>query len=261
MYTDYSQERKNKCQKFEKESDGKLQITIHESTNYEEFQNSLLDLKRGSYIQNSDIYTICEKINPKDFISNLFNYEISKKTDQLGVIANDSGVTIDKIKILSDFLLSQVSYKKLLELQYRAKPQDKPEIKFMVNDSDYELIKDISVGQKCTAMLIMTLSDGVFPVIIDQPEDSLDVRSIWEDMCLKIRRGKDSRQFIFTTHNSSLAVASDTDMFTIVESSLNSGKIVFSGAIDKENMKEEVIKYLEGGRATYSQKATKYDIK
>ena len=64
----------------------------------------------------------------------------------------------------------------------------------------------------------MTLSDGTFPVVIDQPEDSLDVRSVWEDMCLKVRKGKEKRQFIFTTHGSSLTVASDTDKFTIIES-------------------------------------------
>ena len=146
-------------------------------------------------------------------------------------------------------------------MQYKAKPQDRSEIKFKVNDSDFELIKDISVGQKCTAMLIMTLSDGIFPVVIDQPEDSLDVRSVWEDMCLKVRKGKENRQFVFTTHNSSLAVASDTDKFTIIESDSNSGKIMFSGALETAKIKEEVIKYLEGGRPTYNQKANKYDIK
>jgi len=109
-------------------------------------------------------------------------------------------------------------------------------------------------------MLIMTLSDGKFPVIIDQPEDSLDVRSIWDDMCMKIREGKENRQFIFTTHNSSLAVASDTDKFTIIESDSNTGNIVFSGALEGSQIKEEVIKYLEGGRSTYNQKANKYDI-
>jgi ABC-type multidrug transport system ATPase subunit len=109
-------------------------------------------------------------------------------------------------------------------------------------------------------MLIMTLSDGVFPVIIDQPEDSLDVRSVWDDMCLKVRKGKDNRQFIFTTHNSSLAVASDTDKFTIIESDSNTGKIVFSGALDSSEIKEEVITYLEGGKRTYHHKAKKYDL-
>ena len=107
-------------------------------------------------------------------------------------------------------------------------------------------------------MLIMALSDGKFPVVIDQPEDSLDVRSVWDDMCIKIRRGKDNRQFIFTTHNSCLAVASDTDKFAIIESDAIRGYISISGALESGSMKEEVISYLEGGRPTYYAKATKY---
>lgn len=261
LYQEYSAERKEKCLKFEAESLGKLKIKIQESTNFDEFKNSLSQLKRGSYIQNTDIDIICSKMTPKSFISNLFNYEVSKQVDKLKPIAKKTSISIDKIKTLCDFLLSQIDYKNLLKLQYKAKPQDRPEIKFKINDSDFELIKDISVGQKCTAMLIMTLSEGLFPIVIDQPEDSLDVRTVWEDMCLKVRKGKEKRQFIFTTHNSSLAVASDTDKFTIIESDSNSGRIMFSGALETGNIKEEVITYLEGGRPTYNQKANKYGLR
>jgi ABC-type cobalamin/Fe3+-siderophores transport system ATPase subunit len=109
-------------------------------------------------------------------------------------------------------------------------------------------------------MLIIALSDGTMPIVIDQPEDSLDIRSIWEDMCLKLRAGKESRQFIFTTHNSSLAVASDTDKYLVLEGDAASGKVVFSGAIDSEPVRKQVIEYLEGGLSTYRAKYLKYNI-
>ena len=106
----------------------------------------------------------------------------------------------------------------------------------------------------------MSLSEGAFPVVVDQPEDSLDVRSIWNDICKKLRKGKESRQFIFTTHNSSIAVASDTDKFTILESGAHRGKIVYSGALENPNIKKEVIDYLEGGEPTYFTKYRKYNF-
>lgn len=46
----------------------------------------------------------------------------------------------------------------------------------------------------------------------------------------------------------------------IIQSDSNTGNIVFSGALEGSQIKEEVIKYLEGGRSTYNQKANKYDI-
>jgi len=109
-------------------------------------------------------------------------------------------------------------------------------------------------------MLIMALSDGTMPIVIDQPEDSLDIRSIWEDMCAKLRTGKEGRQFVFTTHSSSLAVASDTDKYIVLEADATVGKVVFTGAIDTEAVREQVIEYLEGGVPTYRSKYLKYNI-
>lgn len=258
IYREYSDERKQKCKKFEKESNGRLLVSLNESTNVDEFKNQLKSLKKGSYLRDSEIEKLCDNIKPHDFILNLLRYQTNKDDSILSKIAEESSIEIDHIRSLSEFLLSQIKYEDLLALQYRARPEDRPDIKYKIAENHYESIKDISVGQKCTAMLIMALSDGKFPIIIDQPEDSLDVRSVWDDMCTKIRRGKDKRQFIFTTHNSCLAVASDTDKYTIIESDAVRGHISISGALESGDMKEEVICYLEGGRPTYLTKAAKY---
>ena len=145
-------------------------------------------------------------------------------------------------------------------MQYTATPQDRPDIKVKIDDDFYLPINEVSTGQKCTAMLIMALSQGEMPIIIDQPEDSLDMRSIWEDMCTKIRENKDKRQFIFTTHNSSLAVASDTDKFIVVQGTAQKGEIICCGSMDSQCIKEQVVDYLEGKKETYFKKYEKYNL-
>jgi hypothetical protein len=95
---------------------------------------------------------------------------------------------------------------------------------------------------------------------VDQPEDSLDLRTIWDDLCTKLRGAKDRRQFIFTTHNSSVAVASDSDKFTILQATADHGTVVFSGSMNAAKMKAEVISYLEGGKSPYFLKRQKYNI-
>ena len=161
---------------------------------------------------------------------------------------------------MAEFLNNEYRYEDLLALEYKALPQDRPEIRYNVGQNTFELLDRLSIGQKCTALLIIALSEGVTPIVIDQPEDSLDIRSIWEDMCTKIRRGKERRQFIFTTHNSSLAVASDTDKFTILEGEATHGRVVYSGSMDHAPVNEEVVKYLEGGAETYRTKYDKYRL-
>lgn len=261
IYSEYSKERKEKCNKFQKESNGRLKIELHESTNTDAFRERLLNMKRGSRLRDNDIDIICEKIKPYNFILYILRYVASNNIKHIQSISDKTNIDINRVKVLCDFLLSAELYEDLLKLQYEVHPQDKPIIQYKLNDGSYEEIKNISVGQKCTAMLIIALSDGNFPIIIDQPEDSLDVRSVWDDMCVKIRKGKTKRQFIFTTHNSSLAVASDTDKFTLIENIRNKGEIYLTGAIDIKKVKDEVIKYLEGGESTYKAKAQKYGLK
>ena len=260
IYAEYTAARKDKCKKFENDSNGRLQIIVHELSNRDEFKDRLLSFKKGSYLRDSDMDAIAQNISPNDFILGVLRYDVNKRREVLNDIARQTTLDIEKLTILAEFLLNEFGYEELLELQYIAYPQDRPEIKYKIAEGEYELLQNLSVGQKCTAMLIMALSEGTFPIVVDQPEDSLDVRSIWDDMCSKVRRGKEDRQFIFTTHNSSLAVASDTDKFSILESDAHKGRIVYSGALENPDIHDEVINYLEGGRKTYFTKYSKYNF-
>jgi len=257
-YKKYTAERRLKCEKFMVDSQGKLRLSILDQSNVDTFRESLLSLKRGSYLRDDEIAIITSKVNPRDFVIALLRYDATKETKRLAKVASDSGIDLKRMKVLADYLLSAIPYESLLALQYRALPQDRPLILYDIGGGQFQPISNISVGQKCTAMLIMALSDGTMPIVIDQPEDSLDIRSIWDDVCKKLRGGKEHRQFIFTTHNSSLAVASDTDCYLILEGDANHGKIVHVGAMDHPPVAPEVLKYLEGGPDTYQMKFEKY---
>ena len=59
---------------------------------------------------------------------------------------------------------------------------------------DYVNIEDLSHGQKCTAILVILLADGVTPVLIDQPEDALHAPWIEEYLVDRLRQLRGSRQ-------------------------------------------------------------------
>ncbi|HKZ53977.1 MAG TPA: PHP domain-containing protein [Anaerolineales bacterium] len=257
-YALYTSERRGKCEKFMTDSQAKLRMEILDQSNVASFQESLLSLKRGSYLRDDEIATITSRLKPRDFVIALLRYEATKEAKHLAKVAEDSGIELRRMKILADFLLGAIPYESLLALQYRARPQDRPLILYGIGNGDFQPLSEVSVGQKCTAMLMMAMSDGTMPIVIDQPEDSLDIRSIWEDVCLKLRGWKERRQFIFTTHNSSLAVASDTDCYIILEGDATHGRIVHVGAMDHAPVAPEVMKYLEGGPDTYLMKYEKY---
>lgn len=49
---------------------------------------------------------------------------------------------------------------------------------------------------------------------------------------------------VFTTHNSSLAVASDSDKFVVLAADAQHADVVLDGAVDSEEVRREVISSL-----------------
>lgn len=98
------------------------------------------------------------------------------------------------------------------------------------------------------------------PIIIDQPEDALDVATVYLDVVQQLRFGKDQRQFIITTHNPNVAVSSDSDKYHVLKGTASTGEIVCAGAIDLELVAKEVIEHLEGGIEPYQLRGRKYNV-
>lgn len=265
IYVEYSNKRKEICNNLEEISSGRLKINLYESSNKQLFKEKLKDIKKGSYIKDEEIDRIVDNIDSNEFVKRIIRYYVLQNEEErkreVDAVAEGMDISGDTIKLLFDFLIKQMNIEDILEISYAYRAEDVPEIQLEIEEGIYEDINKVSVGQKCTAMLIIALSQGYMPVIIDQPEDSLDLKSIWEDMCKKIRNYKDNRQFIFTTHNSSLAVASDTDKYIVINSNATKGEIVNTGALDTKETKENVVNYLEGKEDTYIRKYNKYGFK
>lgn len=261
LQSDYTKARRERCKHFSITSNGALEVTITDAKDTSDFQANMMRLKRGTWLREEDILTITGRISPRDFVRAVLAYAWKGRVSPETVtsVAEKTKLPTEKIERLFNHFLDDYSYEELLALEYTSTPEDIPQIKYK-SGGVYKPLNELSVGQKAVALLLMALGDGKFPIVIDQPEDSLDLRSIWDDVCTKVRDTKELRQFIFTTHNSSVAVASDSDCFSILESDAINGKIILSGSMNDEQIRAEVIRYLEGGKDTYNHKRLKYNI-
>ena len=119
----------------------------------------------------------------------------------------------------------------------------------------------ILIGQSVLmVILIVALVDGARPVLIDQPEDALDIPSVYEDVTLPLRGRKHERQFIVTTHNPTVAVAGDSDKFHVLRASAKAATVSVAGAIDRRSVRTEVLQHLEGGNVPLQLKIEKYQL-
>lgn len=140
---------------------------------------------------------------------------------------------------------------------------------------------EMSQGKKAFVILtlILDFSKDKKPVIIDQPEDSLDNRSIYVELTKYLKRTKRERQIILVTHNPNVVVGADTEnvivanqnssetpnlnkiRFDYVNGPLeNSFKKKSSCFLGKKGIREHVIEILEGGDAAFEIREHKYNL-
>jgi len=127
--------------------------------------------------------------------------------------------------------------------------------------------KDMTGGQKAIALLelIFRFDDEKYPILIDQPEDDLDVGGVATDLVNFVKTEKQERQIIVVTHNASLVVCSDTEnVITSDIKRVSSGKYDFSyeiGAIENPERRKDIIRVLEGGDDALRKRMLKLNIK
>lgn len=130
--------------------------------------------------------------------------------------------------------------------------------------ANWQTLEALSTGQKATAVLLLLLLDSEAPLVIDQPEDDLDNRFITDGVVPIMRQEKCRRQFIFSTHNANIPVLGDAELIlglaTNGAAKEGSARIAreHMASIDSEPVRDMVEDILEGGKAAFEMRRSKY---
>lgn len=152
---------------------------------------------------------------------------------------------------------------------------------FYKNDS----LDKMSPGKKGLVLLqlLIDLSDEEWPILLDQPEDDLDNRSVYEDLVGFLKKKKNQRQIIIVTHNPNLVVGADAEEIVVANQDgqdvgRDNKKFRFeyvSGALEnsfevsakeeaailpRKGIRQHVCEILEGGREAFQKREQKYNF-
>lgn len=249
----YFTERSQQANLITAKAGGKLRITVHAGENRAVYVKMLRELIVGSYADKKELEAIAASVTPVMLV----NFVLDK--DATG-LAKSADLSDQKATTIIELLGHRDKLLNTLALQYKGSPDDRITIEYQKKDGQYYPLSELSMGQKADALIMIALGDGTMPVVIDQPEDALDIPSIWADICSRLRIGKHARQFVFTTHNSSISVSSDSDQFIVFEADGRKGWVSRSGSIDEQAIKDDVVGHLEGGYSSYALKRKKYGL-
>jgi energy-coupling factor transporter ATP-binding protein EcfA2 len=139
---------------------------------------------------------------------------------------------------------------------------DVPEVRLMDRPKEMEKarpIKELSAGQRCSAILPIILLSGEGPLIIDQPEDNLDNRLVREVVVNILAAMKLRRQIIIATHNPNLPVLGDSEQVLALRAVGQANCAIDAvGDIDQPSVVHSITEIMEGGREAFQYRQSVY---
>ncbi len=236
-----------------------LEINVREKFEIKSYQSILYSglNQQGAINQSISSFEYTDNYNFEEHIFNVFKKLSEDKLTLKGGYTNQSFATN---------LLSTNFYSLDYDVQYEG--------------DDFRKMSD---GKKAFVVLklLLDFSDKNCPILIDQPEDDLDNRAIYNDLVLYLRNKKQLRQIIVATHNPNIVVGADSELVIVAnqngEKNLNKLGKKFqyvAGSLEhtfpknetmeillSQGTREHVCEVLEGGNIAFKLREKKYSIK
>ena len=269
---------KNRKNELDKEN---IDIKNKIISKYKVYSKYREDLLSSFKIEDDDSLKISIEFNLKD-LELEFDYISARgrsKQDFIDKLTNSFDEVIDSI-FEDDNLTFNGNRNKLNHIEHF----------FTTNFYDYQFeieyqgdkFDQMSPGKKAFIVLklILEFSDSKIPVLIDQPEDSLDNRAIYNQLTQYIKQTKLKRQIIIVTHNPNIVVAGDAeniivanqqsddfpnqngDKFDYINGALENNKnnLESQFILQKQSIRTHVCDILEGGEDAFINRENKYSF-
>ena len=224
-----------------------------------------------------------EILNKKSFhrFKEISNFEEIKETD---LIPANVKSLIKSILVNSNESL-QLKNNYNLESGLREILTDWYNIDYVVK-MDGDSIQEMSPGKKALVLLklLINLAESKCPILIDQPEDDLDNRSIFNELIEFIKKKKIDRQIITVTHNANIVLGGDAELiivanqngknapnekyrFEYISGAIENNTFILNkeetndhiiGILNSKSIPEHICEVLEGGERAFSLRKNKY---
>lgn len=130
-------------------------------------------------------------------------------------------------------------------------------------------IRNLSPGTRGIVLLLLYLAlDDADdrPLIIDQPEENLDPKSVFDELVSLFTAAKAKRQVIIVTHNANLVINTDADQIIIASAGSHpTGGLppisYVAGGLEDADIRKAVCDILEGGEDAFRERARRLRVR
>ena len=216
--------------------ESKLRKIIHKDDRFEDDINKVKELCFNGNVE--------QKIKE---VREIF-FKIKKGEDIDAIV---SGHFVNLIRNLNDRHIDEIEL---------LMPEDEIEVKYKITDNgQWKPLSTASAGQKTTAILTFILSHGKTPLILDQPEDDLDNRLVYDLIVDRLKKAKEDRQLIVVTHNANIPVNGDAEYIISMDTESEKLKVLDEGTVEKSSIKKEICDVMEGSEKAFKMRSKRYE--
>ncbi|MGH0343912.1 TrlF family AAA-like ATPase [Sinorhizobium meliloti] len=130
-------------------------------------------------------------------------------------------------------------------------------------------IRKLSPGTRGIVLLLLYLAlddQDDRPLVIDQPEENLDPKSVFDELVGLFTAAKSHRQVIMVTHNANLVINTDADQIIVAEAGPHPHAALpsityCSGGLENATIRKLVCDILEGGENAFQERARRLRVR
>ena len=130
-------------------------------------------------------------------------------------------------------------------------------------------IRKLSPGTRGIVLLLLYLAlddSDDRPLVIDQPEENLDPKSVFDELVALFVAAKAKRQVIMVTHNANLVINTDADQIIVAAAGPHPAgglpPITYTaGGLESADIRKAVCDILEGGEAAFRERARRLRVR
>ena len=177
-----------------------------------------------------------------------YAYELKEKYREFNLTASYNNCDIELDNLIDELkTLKSLNINVVNSIYYK---EDKKEI---IN------IKNLSPGTKANILMeYIVFKDTKVPLLIDQPEDNIDNKTIYKVLTDWFTTLKNKRQVIVATHDANIVVNGDAENVIICEQKNDNEFVYEYGALETANVLEKISNILDGGNEAIKRRLLKY---
>lgn len=224
----------------------RVRIAVNRFGSVTRYADAIAEALRGSGVQYNILAPeLARSISPRELA-------IAAENNDPDVIANVAGISTDRAQRIVNHLCD-VGTETILTA-----PLDDTVQLFLLDGGTYKAADELSVGQRCTAVLPIMLSHTERVLIVDQPEDNLDNSFVADTLVKALRSRPSTSQLMFATHNPNVPVLGEADRVVHMISDGRRGEVLHAAPLDDPESVRAITDIMEGGREAFATRAAFY---